>query len=174
VRYLKGTRDLHLSLGGDNQLDLKGFTDSDWANCLDTRCSVGGFLFTLGSGIISWSSRKQKTVATSSCEAEYTAAFESSKEAIWLRTVLTELDMPPSASTQILCDNNATIVLSNDPMLHSRSKHFDIKYHFLRERVNNGELTLSYINTHDNVADLFTKALDRAKFTCLHSLIGLS
>ena len=112
-------------------------------------------------------------MATSSCEAEYTAAFESSKEAIWLRTLLSEIDMAPLTPTPILCDNNATIILSNDPSLHSRTKHFDIKYHFLRERANSGEIKLSYVNTHDNVADLFTKALDRTKFCRLRTLIGL-
>ncbi len=75
LRYLKGTRELTLVLGGTNPVELLGFTDSDWANCLDTRRSVGGYAFSLGSGIISWSSRKQKTVASSSCEAEYTAAY---------------------------------------------------------------------------------------------------
>lgn len=88
VRYLSGTRDYKLSLGGNNPISLLGFTDSDWANCLDTRRSVGGHAYTLGSGIISWQARKQKTVAASSCEAEYGAAFEASKEAIWLRTLL--------------------------------------------------------------------------------------
>ena len=173
VRYLKGTRDLRLGLGGDQSISLRGFTDSDWANCLDTRRSVGGYLFTLGSAVISWSSRKQKTVATSSCEAEYTAAFESSKEAIWLRTLLSKIDMAPAGPTTIMCDNNAAIVLSNDPSLHSRSKHFDIRHHFLRERVDRGKISLSYVNTHDNVADLFTKALDKTRFTRLRSLTGL-
>lgn len=84
VRYLKGTRDLKLVLGGDIELRLIGYTDSDWANCPDTRRSVGGFGFTLGAGLISWNVKKQKTVANSSCEAEYTAAFEAGKEAIWL------------------------------------------------------------------------------------------
>ena len=123
--------------------------------------------------MISWSSRKQKTVATSSCEAEYTAAFKSSKEAIWLRTLLSEVDMAPTAPTVILCDNNTAIVLSNDPSLHSRTKHFDIKYHFLREKANNNEIKLAYVNTRDNVADIFTKALDKTKFARLRSLIGL-
>jgi hypothetical protein len=72
-------------------------------------------------------------VATSSCEAEYTAAFESLKKAIWLCTLLSELDMTPASPTTILCDNNGAIVLSNDPLLHSHSKHFDIRHHFLRE-----------------------------------------
>ena len=131
VRYLKGTRDLKLVLGGKGDNTLIGFTDSDWANCLDTRRSVGGYCFSLGSGIISWSAKKQKTVATSSCEAEYTAAFEASKEAVWLRTLLEEINFTQKDPTRLLCDNNAAITLSEDPVLHSRAKHIDIHYHFL-------------------------------------------
>jgi hypothetical protein len=173
VRYLKGTRELKLVLGGTNPISLVGFTDSDWANCLDTRRSVGGYAFTLGSGVISWTTRKQKTVASSSCEAEYTAAFECAKEAIWLRTLLSSIDLTPAASTPILCDNNAAINLSEDPSLHQRVKHIDIKFHFLRERVHSGDLKLSYINTHDNIADIFTKALDTTKFEKLRRFLGL-
>lgn len=173
VRYLKGTRDLKLVLGGTNKINLIGFTDSDWANCLDTRRSVGGYAFSLGSGVISWSCRKQKTVASSSCEAEYTAAYESCKEAIWLRALLTGIDFAPPEPTTILCDNNAAINLSEDPSLHQRVKHVDIKFHFLRERVQSREIKMSYINTHDNLADMFTKALDRIKFTRLRGFLGL-
>jgi transposase InsO family protein len=173
VRYLKGSKNLQLVLGGTNPINLVGFTDSDWANCLDTRRSVGGYAFSLGSGVISWTSRKQKTVASSSCEAEYTAAFESSKEAIWLRMVLTSINLPPSGPTTILCDNNAAINLSEDPSLHQRVKHVDIKYHFLRERVQSKEIKLSYVNTNDNIADIFTKALDKIKFKRLRAFLGL-
>ena len=174
IRYLKGTRNLRLRLGGTEPMKLTGFTDSDWANCLDTRRSVGGYGFTLGSGLISWNARKQKTVATSSCEAEYTAAFEASKEAIWLRALLTAIDFTPPLSTVILCDNNAAINLSEDPSLHQRVKHIDIKYHFLRERVHSNEISMAYVNTNDNLADIFTKALEHRRFTRLRSLLGIT
>ena len=111
VRYLSGTRELKLCLSRINQISLLGFTDSDWANCLDTRRSVGGHAYTLGSGVVSWQARKQKTVAASSCEAEYTAAFEASKEGIWLRTLLNSIDHAPTAPTTICCNNNAAINL---------------------------------------------------------------
>ena len=146
----------------------------DWANCLDTRRSVGGYSFTLGSGIISWTTREQKTVASSSCEAEYTATFKCSKEAIWLQTLLSGIGFMPPDSTLILCNNNATINLSEDPSLHQRVKHVDIKYHFLHERVHSGDLKLSYINTHNNVANIFTKAPNTVKFEKLHEFLGLN
>ena len=173
VRYLKGTRDLKLHLGGNNPISLLAFTDSDWANCLDTRRSVGGYTCSLGSGAISWAARKQKTVAASSCEAEYIAAFEAAKECIWIRTLLIAIDRPPETPTTILCDNTASINLSEDPLLHSRVKHVDIKFHFLRERVQSQELKVSYINTKDNIADLFTKALAVQQFVRLRGFLGL-
>ena len=173
VRYLHGTHDLKLHLGGTNPISLLGFTDSDWANCLDTRRSVGGHAYSLGSGVVSWQARKQKTVAASSCEAEYTAAFEASKEGIWLRSLLNSIDHTISIPTTICCDNNAVINLSEDPALHDRIKHIDIKHHFLRKRVQSNEISLSYINTHDNVADIFTKALDTNKFTRFRGFLGL-
>ena len=133
VWYLKGTWKLKLCLAGNN-ISLLGFTDSDWANCLDTRRSVGSYTFSLGSGVILWNVRKQKTVAASSCEAEYIAAFEVAWEGIWLHTLLNNnIHTPLQTATTIFCDNNATIMLSGDPLLHARVKHIDIKYHFLCE-----------------------------------------
>jgi hypothetical protein len=175
VRYLKGTRDLKLTLGGKGSaVSLLGFTDSDWANCLDTRRSVGGYMWSLGSGAVSWAARKQKTVAASSCEAEYMAGYEAAQECIWLRALLKDIghDITQDATT-LLCDNNAAINLSEDPLLHARVKHVDIKYHFLRERVQSGEIAIRYIPTKDNVADLFTKALPSPLFIRLRTLLGL-
>lgn len=175
VRYLKGTRDLKLTLGSGNQtISLQGFTDSDWANCLDTRRSIGGYTWNLGSGAISWAARKQKTVAASSCKAEYMAAFESAQECIWLRALLKAIGHDVTqAPTTMLCDNNAAINLSEDPLLHARVKHVDIKYHFLRERVQSKEIAIQYIHTKNNVADIFTKALPAPLFNRLRSMLGL-
>ena len=102
VRYLSGTQNLKLHLGSMNPISLLGFTDSDWANCLDTQWSIGGHTYSLGLGVISWQARKQETVATSSCEAEYTATFRASKECIWLRTLLNSINHMPTTSTTML------------------------------------------------------------------------
>jgi len=116
VRYLSGMHDHKLHLGGSNPISLLGFTDSDWANCLDTRQSVGGHAYTLGLGVISWQARKQKTIAASSCKAEYVATFKACKEAIWLQTLLNAIGHQPLKNpTTILCDNNVAINLSEDP-----------------------------------------------------------
>jgi hypothetical protein len=173
IRYLKGTKNLKLHLGGNKDVNILGYTDSDWANCLDTRRSIGGYTFSLGSGTISWAAKKQKTVAASSCEAEYIAAFEASKEAIWLRALLTGINISPTNPTRIMCDNNASINLSEDPMLHTRVKHININYHFLRERAQSKEISLSYVKSKENAADIFTKPLERHQFIKLRNYLGV-
>ena len=174
IQYLKGTRDLKLYLGGNNPISLLAYTDSDWASCLDTRRSVGGYMCLLGSGAISWTAHKQKTVAASSCEAEYVAAFEVAKECIWICTLLAAIGYASLMLTPMFCDNMASISLSEDPLLHSCIKHVDIRFHFLCEHIQSQELTVSYVNTCNNIADLFTKALDVKQFTRLHGFLGLA
>ena len=117
--------------------------------------------------MISWTAKKQKTVAASSCEAEYITGFEAAKEAVWLRSLLSGISMPTPMPTMILCDNNAAINLSDDPLLHAHMKHIDIKYHFLREQVQSRELAMTYINTKDNLADIFTTPLELQHFSRL-------
>jgi len=165
---------LKLCFSRTNQISLLGFTDSGWVNCLDTWRSIGGHMYTLGLGIVSWQVRKQKTMAASSCEAEYTAAFKVSKEGIWLHTLLNGINHTTTTLTTICCNNNAAINLSEDPALHDIVNHIDIKHHFLHEHVQSNEISLSYINTNDNVADIFTKALDTRKFNHFHEFLGLS
>jgi hypothetical protein len=164
---------MRLQLGGGN-VDLTGYTDASYANCLDTRRSMSGYCFSMGSGIILWSSRKQKTVSTSTCEAEYVAATESCKESVWLRALLNAIDIPQSAPTPLKCDNNAAIILSSDPSFHSRVKHIDIKFHYIRECVENKAVEVTYVNTKDNLADAFTKPLDAKPFCHMRGLMGVS
>lgn len=115
LRYLKGTRTMQLRLGGPD-IDLVGFTDASYACCPDTRKSVGAYCFTLGtSGVISWSARKQKTVAQSTTDSEYIACAEAAREAIWIRTLLTSIRIPPRKPTVLLCDNEAAQAQSPDP-----------------------------------------------------------
>jgi hypothetical protein len=118
-------------------------------------------------------SKQQKTVTASSCEAEYIAACETTKEGTWLRTLLDEINIPCTSPTPILCDNNAAISLSEDPLLHPCVKHVDIKYHFLQQHVLAGDFTLRYVHTKNNLADIFTKALKPSKFIFLRKFLGL-
>jgi hypothetical protein len=173
VRYLKGTRDIALTLGGDYTARLLGYTDSDLAGCPDTRRSVSGYCCTLGGGMITWSARQQKTVSLSTCEAEYVAASEAASELTWLRSLLFELDFPQLSATPLLCDNNGSIILTEDSSFHTRIKQIDIKYHSIRQKVEAGQLKLHYVQSKDNLADIFTKPLPRKDFERIRQYLGL-
>jgi hypothetical protein len=184
VRYLKGTRGFQLHLGGGSS--LVGHSDSSWADDCDTRRSQMGYCFSLGAGVISWSSRRQPIVTQSSTEAEYIAASEASREAIWLRSLLAHLNRPISPvpingkcdfdadATSIYCDNNGAITLAFDQAFHSRAKHIDVRYHYVREQVEAESITLNRIPSQNNVADIFTKPLGRVLFERHRLKLGVS
>lgn len=130
VRYLKGTHSHSLSLGGKLQIDLMGHSNSDYTNCVDTSHSIRGYCFSLGSGAISWSLKKQTTVADFSCYAEYIALHDAGHEVSFLRQLLTGLQFLPSSPTRLFCDNDAATRLSEDHVWHSHTKHIRIKYHY--------------------------------------------
>jgi hypothetical protein len=130
LRYLKGSRSLSFTLGGANATRLAGYSDSDYANCPDTSRSIGGYCFSLGSGVISWSSRK-RVVADSSCYAEYIALHEASHEAVFLRQLLSGLDLLPNAPTPLHCDNDAASCLAGDQVGHPSVKHIRVKFHYV-------------------------------------------
>ena len=173
LRYLKGTRLYSLTLGGKLSIQLSGYSDSDYANCIDTSRSVSGYCFSLGSGMISWSSKKQQTVADSSCYAEYIALHNASHEAIFLRQLLEGISMLPSGSTPLFCDNDAAARLSEDHVWHSHTKHIRVKYHSTREHVLNGDISVSRVGSKDNIADIFTKPLSRVEFQRLRHYLGI-
>jgi hypothetical protein len=172
--YLKGTAHFGLTLGGKNDgVDLIGWTDSDWAQDLDTRRSLGGFVFDIAGGAVSWSSKKQPTVALSTAEAEYMAASNATKEAIWLRVLLEDLGFPQTKATTIHADNQGCIALSRNPVAHSRAKHINIRHHFIRERVANSEIDFHFCTTKDMLADIFTKQLPREAFEKFRAALGV-
>jgi hypothetical protein len=170
LRYLKGTRSLSLRLGGVDTSRLHGYSDSDYANCPDDCRSVGGHCFSLGSGMISWSSKKQRLVADSSCYAEYIALHESAREATFLRAVLEALHFLPSSATPIYCDNIAASILTEDHVWHPRTKHIRVRYHSVHEMVTR---SIARVCSNDNAADILTKPLNRSDFLRLHSRLGL-
>ena len=172
VHYLKGTCTLPLVLGGD-AIQLIRFTDSDYANDPDNRHSIGGYCFTLGAGMISWSSCKQRIITDSSTAAEYIAASESSHKCVWLHALLIGLGIPQPLPTPILCNNNSAINLSNDQVFHTCAKHIDVHWHSLCERVEDCDLVLSRVHGTDNTADVFTKPLTAPAFTRLRTFLGL-
>ena len=173
LRYLKGTRSFALTLGGKNSLAISGYSDSDYANCIDTSRSIRGYCFVFDSGMISWSSKKQTTVADSSCYAEYIALHSASYEVVFLRQLLEGLRFLLSGPTQLLCDNDAASRLSEDHVWHSHSKHIRVKYHYAHELVLNGDVSISHVGSKDNTADIFTKPLPCADFQRLRYYLGV-
>jgi hypothetical protein len=171
LQYLKGTRHLRLLLGGPS-FNLVGFSDSSWAE-EDTRRSHMGYCFSAGSGVVSWSSRRQATVAGSSTEAEYIAISEASRESVWLRCLLRELEILPEGPTTLFCDNNGAIALSFDQAFHARVKHVDVQYHFIREQVESKGILVKRVPSAENVADIFTKPLGRPLFEKHRARLGL-
>ena len=155
LRYLKQTRNHALTLGGMWEICLIGYTDSDFAGCTDTRCSTSGYIFTLGNGPISWSSKWQTLVTTSTCEAEYVASCHATKEAIWLRRLLKILGHGQPTTTSH-SNNAGSIALTKDATFHARSKHIDVQFHYTRERVDEKDVTFKYLPTNDMPADIMT------------------
>lgn len=174
-RYLKGTKDLHLTFGGSEQdwtTEINAFCDADWASNAD-RKSVSGYVFTLAGGAIAWSSKKQTSVALSTAEAEYVAATHATKQLLWFRTLFDELGFPQPTTSTLFTDNQAAIAIAHHPEFHARTKHIDIALHFLRDLVRNETINTVYINTKDNLADVFTKGLPRPAHQDFVSRIGL-
>jgi hypothetical protein len=173
LRYIVGTIDYGLDYIRGDGVNLVGYTDSDRVGCATDRKSTSGCCFGLGSGLVSWFTRKQKSIALSSAKAEYMAASQASCEAIWLRNMLARLfgqEMPPIV---IHCDNQSCIKLSENPVFNDRSKHIEIRYHFIRDWVQRAAVQWQYISTDDQVADILTKALPRGKHVNFRDKMGL-
>lgn len=146
---------------------------SDYAGDQDDRRSTSGYVFMLGIGAISWSSKKQPIVTLSSTEAEFVAATSCACQAIWLRRILEELHFKQPGATTILCDNISTIKLSKNPVLHGISKHIDVKFYFLRDLCIEGTIDVKHCKSEEQAADIFTKAVKRELFVKLRKIIGV-
>ncbi|KAG9225191.1 hypothetical protein CCMSSC00406_0007022 [Pleurotus cornucopiae] len=154
-RYIKGTLTLALTLGGDT---LVGYSDADFASHMDRR-SISGFCFFIGSGVISWSSKKQPLVTLSSVESEYVALTHAAKELIWLQRLIQELFVKLNLPTILYCDNQGAITISKDSTFHMCMKHIDTRFHFIRQTVNDDQAQIIYCPTDKMIADIFTKSL---------------
>ncbi|KAH9291809.1 hypothetical protein KI387_043002 [Taxus chinensis] len=173
LHYLCGSVEYGIRYVRGEGIKLIGYTDADWAGSTTDKRSTSGCCFSLGSGVVSWFSRKQKSVALSSSEAEYIAASMATCEAIWLRKLLVALFGQKVETTVIHCDNQSCIKLSENPVFHDRSKHIDIRYHFIRDCVQRGIVQLQYIPTEEQVADILTKALGKEKFIFFRDKMGV-
>jgi transposase InsO family protein len=172
LRYLKKTIDFELTYRGDLTA-LTGYSDADWAGDKDTRRSTGGFVFNVGSGIVSWSSKRQATVALSSCESEIMAETQAAKEAIWLSNFLSEILQQKQVAVVIHCDNQGAIALAKNDQFHAKSKHIHIREKWVQEAVAADRVQLEYIPTNLQLADGLTKPLPKDKFEFFRSSIGV-
>jgi hypothetical protein len=153
---------------------VSAFSDADWAGCVDDRRSTEGFAVYLGSNLISWTARKQTTVSRSSTEAEYKSLANATAEVLWVQKLLTELKVPHPPQARLWCDNLGATYLSVNPIFHARTKHIEIDFHFVRERVAQKLLEIRFINSEDQVADGFTKPLSVTKLQYFRSNLNLS
>ena len=173
LRYIKGTRDLSLILGGSPLPSLQGYSDSDYGNCTYTSRSVSGYCYSLGSGAISWSSQKQKHATDSTCYAEYVTLHHAGKETVFLRELLSGLGFPPSSSSPLHCDNDAARLLTSDHCNHANVKHIRVKYHMIRDLVDEQLANIVRVPSGSNIADAFTKPLTKPLFEQFRSRLGL-
>ena len=173
LRYLAGTASAGLRFTKAKSMELHGYTDADWAGCLDDRRSTSGYCLFLGGNLISWSSKKQAVIARSSTEAEYRGLALATAEVIWLESLLHELSIPLRQPPILWCDNLGAGSLASNPVYHARTKHLEIDLHFVRDRVLAKKLDVRYVSASHQIADILTKALPATPFTDLCSKLTL-
>ena len=164
LRFLQGTMNCGLTFTAGTALQIKGYSDSDWATDVNTRRSITGYVIFLGANHVSWQSKKQNSVSRSSTEAEYKALAHAAADIAWLRLILKDLCVVLPHPPLLYCDNQSAIALSLNPVQHSRIKHLETDFHFIRERVQKGDLIVQYVSTKDQVADVLTKGLHGPHF----------
>ncbi|KAJ9546726.1 hypothetical protein OSB04_019269 [Centaurea solstitialis] len=169
LRYLKGTQDLSLWYPKDSSFELISFTDSDYGGCKLDRKSTSGSCQFLGDKLVSWTSKKQNCVSTSTAEAKYVAAASCCSQVLWMKTQLLDYGYKLK-KVPIYCDSESAIAITSNPVQHSKTKHIDIRYHFIKDDVEKGNIEMFFVNTDFQLDDLFTKPLDEKRFNFLPSL----
>ena len=173
LRYLNETQDLSLKFGGLDvtELKLEAYADADYASQRENRRSISGYVMMLGGAAVSWKSKQQSCVATSTAYTEYVSLCEAAKEVVFLRRMCEDLGIEQEGSTPMFEDNQACISMVNSPVYSDRNKHIDVRYHYTRWLVEEGVVEVKYISTHKQLADIFTKALPRDQFKKLRNII---
>ena len=176
LKYLRKTTDLGLvytNSAANNSTDVRHFTDAAFADNKEDRRSTHGYVMTNSGAACVWYSRKQRSVVTSTTEAEYIALAEGCKTAIWANRWIAEAGYPSNSPITILGDNNGSLSLAKNPDQHARTKHIDVQYHFVREKVEEGLVKVAYINTKAQLADIMTKPLTKQTFEAMRLSLGL-
>lgn len=167
MKYISGTLDFGLWYPRHNDFTLTTYIDADWAGCPDDRKSTSGGALFLGGRLVAWHSKKQNSVSL------YIAATTSCTQVLWMIQTLQVVYLDVLKPVSIFCDNSSAIDISKNPVQHSRTKHIDIQYHFLRERVFANDVTLQYVSSTNQVVDIFTKDLPKATFEFLRGKLGI-
>jgi len=173
LRYLKGTLNFGLWYRKVDKLKLTAYTDSDYARDVDDRKSVSGYMFMINDAAVNWSLKKQGIVTLSSTEAEYVVATASACHCVWIKEVLRQIGVEDCDCVNIYCDNSSTIKLSKNPVMHRRTKHIDVRYHYLRDLSSQGKVRLVFCGTLEQVADIMTKPIKLYQFVKLRKLLGV-
>ncbi|KAI5349042.1 hypothetical protein L3X38_001929 [Prunus dulcis] len=173
LRYIQGTIDFGIEYQKGKEAILIGYCDSDWGGSQDDMRSTSGYAFSFGSGVFSWASVKQHSVALSTAEAEYVSASEATTQAIWLRFVLEDFGELQTDATPLMVDNTSAIAMTRNPVFHQKTKHINRRYHFIRDALQDGVVDLRYCRSEEQVADIFTKALSKDRFNYLRGLLGV-
>ncbi|KAL4204041.1 hypothetical protein AMTRI_Chr01g130220 [Amborella trichopoda] len=188
LRYIQGTKKHNIKYIFENNTNLVGFSNSDWVGIIDDRKSTSGYILCQGTKVISWSSRKQNTMALSSTEAESISTTSVVYEAIWLRRILSNLQQKQNASTTIFYDlqqkqntsttifydNMSAIIMTKNLIFHNRSKHIEIRHHFIRELTEKGEIEPKFINTNDQLTNIFAKTISTEQFIQFRDLMRVT
>ncbi|MCL8568099.1 DDE-type integrase/transposase/recombinase [Proteus mirabilis] len=175
LKYLKRTKEMFLVYGGDEELVVKGYVDASFDTDPDDSKSQTGYVYVLNGGAVSWCSSKQEVVAASTCEAEYIAASEAAHEGIWMKELITDLGVVPSASgpMTLFCDNTGAIAIAKEPRFHRKTKHIKRRYNSIQDHVQSGVIDICKVHTDLNIADPLTKPLPRAKHDQHHNAMGV-
>jgi len=173
VKYIKRQPGQGILLSSKCSNEIIAYCDADWAACPLTRKSVTGYVIKLGESVVSWKAKKQTVVSRSSAEAEYRSLASTVAELVWLVGMLKELKAEVQLPVQVYSDSKSAILLASNPVYHERTKHIEIDCHFIREKLQEGLIKITYISTHNQPADLLTKGLSRPQHDCLLSKLGV-
>ena len=173
MRYIAGALSYGLYYTQVEDCKLRGFTDSNWAGSVEDRRSTSGNMFSIGSATITWSPNWQEITALSTTEAEYISATSSACQVVWLRKLLSDIGQEQKGATDIYYDNKSAIALTKNPIQHWRTKHIDIRFHFIRNLVSDGSKAVKFCHTEDQVANIFTKVLSGKKHSYFRMKLGV-
>ena len=172
LKYVKGAPGKGLVYENKGHTQIVGYSDVDWAGSPTDRRSTSGYCVFIGGNLISWKSKKQNVVARSSAEAEYRAMASATCELIWLKQLLKELRFGEVMQMTLICDNQAALHIASNPVFHERTKHIEIDCHFIREKILSGDITTSFVNSNDQLADVFTKSLRGPRISYICNKLG--